>query len=68
MEADTCVGEGHTKWLGGPDCGPQAICCIPMSGILAVDVVAVMTQSTSSPIETEQIGALYTTHHFNHPL
>jgi len=24
------VGKGHTKWLGGPGCGPRAACCTPL--------------------------------------
>jgi len=24
------VGKGHTKWLGGPGCGPRAAYCTPL--------------------------------------
>jgi len=24
------VGKVHTKWLGGPGCGPRAACCTPL--------------------------------------
>jgi len=24
MGKNQSVGKGHTKWLGGPDCGPRA--------------------------------------------
>jgi len=27
MEKNQSVGKGHTKWLGGPGCGPRAACC-----------------------------------------
>ena len=30
MGKNQSVGKGHTKWLGGPGCGPWAACCIPL--------------------------------------
>jgi len=30
MGKNQSVGKGHTKWLGGPGCGPRAACCTPL--------------------------------------
>ena len=30
MGKNQSVGKGHTKWLGGPSCGPWAACCTPL--------------------------------------
>jgi len=30
MGKNQSVGNGRTKWLGGPGCGPWAACCTPL--------------------------------------
>ena len=30
MGKNQSVGKGHTKWPGGPGCGPRAACCPPL--------------------------------------
>ena len=30
MGKNQSVGKSHTKWLGGPGCGPRVACCTPL--------------------------------------